>query len=106
MINYESYWGNNFAAESQRLHAWCGGDRDISISGMMWTIGGWRQKYINFTFKLIDGPDHCEKSYRRDLGENYDRKPNMIAVSIIIILFCTLVNVLVNPFLFMIKIFK
>jgi hypothetical protein len=104
-MNYNSYIGNLFAAFSQFLHAISGGDRDISISGMLWETRrkNWKRKYVDFTFQLIDGKDHCQRAYKSDDAEEYHvRQPKEWAITIFVLFWCTLINIF-NPLIWVIK---
>jgi len=85
------------AAFSQFLHSLTDGDSDISMSAASHHRNLKIKRYIDWTFRYIDGEDHCERSYDRDLGENYERLGNVYAITIFAFTFCTVINFLHLP---------
>lgn len=97
-------------AGDQLLNALCGGDPDVTISARVGyhsrissTVAKpyWRflEGVIDFTFKPLDGEDHCYNSFLADEREHH-RHGSDLARAILgvgVVLFCVVVIVLTMP---------
>ena len=103
-MNYEKhYFTRILNAVSQFLHALFGGSGDISMSarcGYEVKVGNARgyalaQKVVDWSFKSIDGENHCLNAYHKDPLENFDIKP----IPILVVLTSVLGSILLKPIL-------
>mgnify|MGYP001359820842 FL=1 len=70
------YIKNQLVWFDQGVNSWGGGNPDCTISacayiyrkGKFW---GLMEKVIDYTFKPIDGPQHCMQAYHSDSSEDY-----------------------------------
>lgn len=95
-MNYNSnYFTRILQGFSQFGHALSGGSPDISISGRtgyefmnhwnwFWSL---MKSYIDFTFKPIDGENHCIKAYKLDKNENYKTGRKTVMMPIVCFVF-------------------
>ena len=106
-----SYLGNFFVWIDQLGNVIAGGNPDNTISSRVGyynqhytseekTPWQWRffERIINFTFRPIDGENHCHEAFHNDAGEDFDKNTKNILVAIlaavIIIPSCVLICVL------------
>ncbi len=81
MINYNStYLGRLANWVSQTGHSIIGGgSTDIAMSAKTyWNAENGKRLFkilmvfVDFTFSVVDGDDHCLRSYRADMNEDYN----------------------------------
>ena len=104
------YLSNFFVSIDQFGNVIAGGNPDNTISSR---VGYYTEKYyepheipfkwkffrniINFTFKPIDGDNHCKEAYYNDAGEEFDKGTSDITIAILAIIIvpsCVLIGLL------------
>lgn len=91
-----SYLGNFFVSIDQLGNVIAAGNPDNTISSRVGfynkhnpsgekTPWQWRlfEKIINFSFRPIDGKDHCHEAFHNDAGEDFDKNTKNILVAVL-----------------------
>ncbi|MFA0811268.1 hypothetical protein [Microbulbifer epialgicus] len=97
----KSWVRNVFTAIDQLGNAIAGGNHDATISARCGYFSRiqetpfrryWRflERVINFTFRPVDGPDHCYQSYLWDRAEKHEEGSDFMraVLGLLVIVFC------------------